>query len=232
MGIRILDYFDDWLVSAQSEAELLYHRSLLLSHLECLELRVNFVKSSLLLSQWIIFLGAVLGSARTRAVVAPEHALAIRQLAASFTIGVSLPSQVSEDAGPHGATAEPLERPSVVRAGCDSGNGLQKEGCLDRCVKGALCKGKPTLGPCSKEKTQLCINCLEKLAVCQALCTFLPDLRGHLVLFCSDNMTVVFYINNLSQSNACAGQTEPKGRHAVSEQGLLRGVDAPSTNGS
>ncbi len=59
MGVRILNYLDDWLVLAQSEAEQLSHRSLLLSHLECLGLRANFAKSSLSLSQQIMFLEAV-----------------------------------------------------------------------------------------------------------------------------------------------------------------------------
>ncbi len=44
MGIRILNYLDDWLILAQSEVELLSHRTLILSHLERLGLRVNFAK--------------------------------------------------------------------------------------------------------------------------------------------------------------------------------------------
>ncbi len=51
MGIRILNYLDDWLILAQSEVELLSHRTLILSHLECLGLRVNFAKSALSPSQ-------------------------------------------------------------------------------------------------------------------------------------------------------------------------------------
>ncbi len=47
MGIRILYYLDDWLILAQSEVELLSHRTLILSHLERLGLRVNFAKSAL-----------------------------------------------------------------------------------------------------------------------------------------------------------------------------------------
>ncbi len=45
MGIRILNYLDDWLILAQSEVELLSHRTL--SHLERLGLRVNYAKSAL-----------------------------------------------------------------------------------------------------------------------------------------------------------------------------------------
>ncbi len=39
------------------------------------------------------------------------------------------------------------------------------------------------------------INCLEMLAVFQALKQFLPDLRGHRVLVHTDNTSVVSYIN-------------------------------------
>ncbi len=42
MRICIFNYLNDWLVLAQSDVELLSHRSLLLSHLECLGLKVNF----------------------------------------------------------------------------------------------------------------------------------------------------------------------------------------------
>ncbi len=68
--IRILNYLDDWLILAQSEVELLSHRTLILSHLERLGLRVNFSKSALSPSQRISFLGTVLDSAHTRAVIA------------------------------------------------------------------------------------------------------------------------------------------------------------------
>ncbi len=61
MAIRILNYLDDWLVLAQSEAELISHRTLLLSHLE------------LSPSKRITFLGTVFDSAQMRAVVAPER---------------------------------------------------------------------------------------------------------------------------------------------------------------
>ncbi|KAL0153346.1 hypothetical protein M9458_051342 [Cirrhinus mrigala] len=73
--IRILNYLDDWLILAQLEDVLLSHRSFLLSHLDCLGLRVSFAKSVLSPSQRILFL---------RAVVMPECALAIQQLAALF----------------------------------------------------------------------------------------------------------------------------------------------------
>ncbi len=41
MGIRIVNYLDDWLILAQSQAVLTLHKTLLLSHLGCLGLRVR-----------------------------------------------------------------------------------------------------------------------------------------------------------------------------------------------
>ncbi len=87
MGVCILNYLDDWFILAQSEAELLAHRSLLLSHLERLGLRINFTKSSLSPSQRTLFLGAVFDSVHMRVAVAPDRTLAVQQLAASFKFG-------------------------------------------------------------------------------------------------------------------------------------------------
>ncbi|MGL5190250.1 MAG: reverse transcriptase domain-containing protein [Cetobacterium sp.] len=84
MGVRILNYLDDWLVLAHSEAELISHRSIILNHLECLGLRVNFPKSSLSPSQRVSFLGIILDSTHTRAVVTPEQSLAIQSLMPSL----------------------------------------------------------------------------------------------------------------------------------------------------
>ncbi len=91
MGIHILNYLDDWLILAQSEVELLPHRTLILSHLERLGLRVNFAKSALSPSQQVSFLGTVLDSAHMRAVIAPERAMAIQKLAATFKSGTARP---------------------------------------------------------------------------------------------------------------------------------------------
>ncbi|KAL0161985.1 hypothetical protein M9458_041381, partial [Cirrhinus mrigala] len=90
-GIRILNYLNNWLNLAQSEDELLSHRSFLLSHLDCMGLRINFAKSALSPSQQILFLGTVLDLTLMRALVMPEHALAIQQLTASFKVGAPRP---------------------------------------------------------------------------------------------------------------------------------------------
>ncbi len=62
MGIHILKYLDDWLILAQSQAVLTSHKTLLLSHLDCLGLRVNFAESILSPSQRVSFLGTVIDS--------------------------------------------------------------------------------------------------------------------------------------------------------------------------
>ncbi len=61
MGIRIL-YLDDWLILTQSQAVLTSHKTLLLSHFDCLGLRVSFPKSILSPSQRVSFLGTVISA--------------------------------------------------------------------------------------------------------------------------------------------------------------------------
>ncbi|KAL0192323.1 hypothetical protein M9458_010619, partial [Cirrhinus mrigala] len=217
-GIRILNYLDDWLVLAQSEAELLSHRSLLLSHLECLGHKVNLAKSALHPSRRISFLGAVFDSAQMRTT----------RLAASFKIGASPPQNVSKDARPYGlsipsAKVRPASyaAPSVLAetTGVDQAcvealipwknSQWMERGvplgmvCRRKVVTtdasntdwGALCDGKPAFGHWTKAQEGIHINCLEMLAVCRALHFFLQDLKGHHVLVLSDSMTVVSYIN-------------------------------------
>ncbi|KAI2662214.1 ORF V: Enzymatic polyprotein [Labeo rohita] len=241
-GIHILNYLDDWLVLAQSEAELLSHRALLLSHLECLGLRVNLAKSVLHPSRQISFLGAIFDSTHLRATVVPERALAIRQLAGSFRAGALYPlkrfqrmlglmasaspvlelgllrmrplqrwmkPRVPPHAWRHGRlrvkvdqtcveALVPWKGPQWFERGVPLGSVCRRKVVTtDASNKGwrALCDGNPAFGLWSKAEEGFHINCLEMLAVCHALCAFLPDLKGHHVLIRSDSMTVVSYIN-------------------------------------
>ncbi len=84
MGIRILNYRDDWLILAQSEAVSTLHKTLLPHHLSCLGLRVNFSKSILSPSQWVSFLGTVIDSVQMTTTVSAERATMIKRRAASF----------------------------------------------------------------------------------------------------------------------------------------------------
>ncbi|KAI2650071.1 Transposon Ty3-G Gag-Pol polyprotein [Labeo rohita] len=232
-GIRILNYLDDWLVLAQSEEELLSHRTLLLSHLECLGLKVNLPKSMLHPSRKISFLGAIFDSTQLRAMVVPERALLIQQLAGSFRAGARFPlkrfqrmlglmasaspvlelgllrmrplqrwlkPRVPPHAWRHGRLHVNVDRACVkalapwkdlqwYKRGVPLGLVCRRKGL------GALCDGSPAFGLWPKAEEGFHINCLEMLAVCHALCAFLPDLKGHHVLVRSDSMTVVSYIN-------------------------------------
>ncbi len=115
MGIRILNYLDDWLILSQSEVELLSHRTLILSHLERLGLRVNFAKSALSPSQRVSFLGTVLDSAHMRAVIAPERALAIQKLAATFKSDTARPLKVFQRMLGLMAAASPVLQLGLLR---------------------------------------------------------------------------------------------------------------------
>ncbi len=72
MVIRILNYLNDWLILAQSEAVSTLLKTLLLSHLDRLGLRVNFAKSMLSPSQRVSFLGTVINSVQMTATVSAE----------------------------------------------------------------------------------------------------------------------------------------------------------------
>ncbi len=89
IGIRILNYLDDWLILAQSEAVSTLHKTLLLSQLCCLGLRVNFAKSILSPSQWVSFLGTVIDSVQMTATVSAEQATTIQRHVASFKEGTA-----------------------------------------------------------------------------------------------------------------------------------------------
>ncbi|XDV16238.1 hypothetical protein PO909_016039 [Leuciscus waleckii] len=60
---------------------------------------------------------------------------------------------------------------------------------------GALLEGRPFFGQWSEREKLLHINCLEMMAVDNALRRFRPQIAGHHVLVRSDNMSVVAYIN-------------------------------------
>ncbi len=96
-GIRILNYLDNWLILAQSEAVSTSHKTLLLSHLCCLGLRVNFAKSILSPSQRLSFLGTVIDSVQMTATVSAERATMIQRHAASFKKGTARPLKALRD---------------------------------------------------------------------------------------------------------------------------------------
>ncbi len=85
MGIRILNYLDDWLILAQSQAVLTSHKTLLLSHLGCLGLRVNLPRAychpASKIRSWAQL------STQMTATVSAERDTTIQRHAASFREG-------------------------------------------------------------------------------------------------------------------------------------------------
>ncbi len=84
VGVRILNYLDDWLILAQSREQLGDHRDLVLRHLSQLELRVNWEKSKLSPVQRISFLGVELDSVSMTARLTEERAQAVLKCLSSF----------------------------------------------------------------------------------------------------------------------------------------------------
>ncbi len=77
------------------------HKILLLSHLDCLGLRVNFAKSTLSPSQRVLFLGTVIDSMQMTTTVSAEQATRIQRHTASLKEGAARP--LKENAGPYGS---------------------------------------------------------------------------------------------------------------------------------
>ncbi len=84
VGIRILNYLDDWLILAQSREQLGDHRDLVLRHLSQLGLRVNWENSNLSPVQRISFLDLELDSVSMTARLTEECAQAVLNCLSSF----------------------------------------------------------------------------------------------------------------------------------------------------
>ncbi len=84
VGVRILNYLDDWLILAQSREQLGDHRDLVLRHLSQLGLRVNWEKNKLSPVQRISFLGVELDSVSVTARLTEERAQAVLNCLSSF----------------------------------------------------------------------------------------------------------------------------------------------------
>ncbi len=84
VGVRILNYLDDWLILAQSREQLGDHRDLVLRHLSQLGLRVNWEKSKLFPVQRISFLGVELDSVSMTARLTEERVQAVLNCLSSF----------------------------------------------------------------------------------------------------------------------------------------------------
>ncbi len=239
MGIRILNYLDDWLILAQSEVELLSHRTLILSHLERLGLRVNFAKSALSPSQRVSFLGTVLDSAHMRAVIAPERALAIQKLAATFKSDTARPLKVFQRMLGLMAAASPVLQLGLLRMRP-----------LQRWLKPRVPHNAWRHGRLHIRVNQACVTALTPwknpqwmtkgvamgLVHTRKVVTTDASNTGWGVL-CEGKLTFGHSGMGsaqpaLAEGSIPARQTEPRSGYVISEQCPLRGVDAPSAGGS
>ncbi len=84
VGVRILNYLDDWLILAQSREQLGDTRDLVLRHLSQLGLWVNWEKSKLSPVQRISFLGVEFDSVSMTARLTEERAQAVLNCLSSF----------------------------------------------------------------------------------------------------------------------------------------------------
>ncbi len=109
MGIRILKYLDDCLILPQSHSVLTLHKTLILSHLGCPGLRVNFAKSILSPSQRVLLQGIVIDSdVQMTANVSAERAMTIQCHTASFREGTAHPLKALQKMPGLTAAASPV----------------------------------------------------------------------------------------------------------------------------
>ncbi|KAI2661137.1 Transposon Ty3-G Gag-Pol polyprotein [Labeo rohita] len=162
-GIRILNYLDDWLVLAQSEEELLSHRTLLLSHLECLGLKVNLPKtiSGFVQGRSPLPPQAVSENARSYGLGIPSAGIGLTTYATPSALVETMSSTSCMASRPSACqcgpslceSPGPLEGPAMVQKGRALGFGLQKEGSHNGCLQqglGGVVRWQPSLRPMVK----------------------------------------------------------------------------------
>ncbi len=153
----------------------------------------------------------------------------------------------------------PLEGPLLAKARHDPRHSAQKEGCLDRHLQqelGNAVRGQTDLRPTVQRGVgpahQLPINSSSVLGLSilpvghsgtpranrlkQQICGVIHKSPGRprleATLHAGEQLCVGSEQSALTEGDTCAGQNEPRSRHVVKEQCLLRGMDAPPAPGS
>ncbi|KAL0180328.1 hypothetical protein M9458_025770, partial [Cirrhinus mrigala] len=102
VGIRILNYLDDWLILAHSRDIVCTHRDVVLNHLARLGLRVNWEKSKVSPVQCISFLGVELDSVSMTARLSQESTVSAGVRESTQTQNSGPPGTLPEAPGAHG----------------------------------------------------------------------------------------------------------------------------------
>ncbi|KAI2651173.1 Retrovirus-related Pol polyprotein from transposon 17.6 [Labeo rohita] len=207
-GIRILNYIDDWLILAQLEQMAVQHRDAVLAYTKELGLRLNAKKSVLSPLQRTTYLGVVWDSTTMQARLSPARIETILTAVARVKEGRSLTvKQFQQLLGLMAAASNVIRFGLLYMRPLQwwlRTNGFSPRGNPFRMIKGpvfgVLCRhvtlatdasltgcgavmdGHPAHGLWSGRHLSWHINCLEMLAVFQALKPFLPDLIGCHVL--------------------------------------------------
>ncbi|KAL0160080.1 hypothetical protein M9458_043805, partial [Cirrhinus mrigala] len=187
MGIRILNYLDDWLLIAHSRDLLCEHRDLVLRHLSHLGLQVNREKSKLSPVQRISFLGVELDSVNMTAHLTNECAQLLGHMAAAAAV---TPLGLLHMRLLQRWLHDRAQRWAWHRGTLRIGVSLQCRRLFS--PPEHLAASGSWTGP----QLQWHINCLELLAVLLALRRFRPMLRHKHVLVRTDSTATVAYINH------------------------------------
>ncbi|KAI2655623.1 Transposon Ty3-G Gag-Pol polyprotein [Labeo rohita] len=220
MGIRILNYLDDWLILAHSWDLVCVHRDMVLNHLAQLGLRVNWEKSKTLPAQRISFLGVELDSMRvsgppkTGSEAPRAHGILSRGHATGFDAHETAAALASYSSPQVGVASrhisskhhtivspdtQPLDRHYVPTVRSSPGTGVQTHRCHHGCFQdrlGCHLQRAGSFRGLDRPRLFWHINCLELLAVLLALRRFRPMIQGKHVLVRSDNTATVAYINH------------------------------------
>ncbi|KAL0160837.1 hypothetical protein M9458_044562, partial [Cirrhinus mrigala] len=226
MGIRILNYLDDWLLIAHSQDVLCEQRDLVLWHLSHLGLQVNLEKSRLSPVQRISFLSVELDSVNMTAHLTNDCAQSVLNCLNSFRhktarllghmaaaaavtpLGLLHMRPIQHCTVAHSGLAFPCSVAACSACG-QTWPFFRPESLWDKSPGilwfymdasstgwGAVCNGQAASGSWTGPRLQWHINCLELLAVLLALHRFRPMLRHKHVLVRTDSTATVAYINH------------------------------------
>ncbi|KAL0201385.1 hypothetical protein M9458_004572, partial [Cirrhinus mrigala] len=205
VGIRILNYIDDWLILAHSRDLVCAQRDVVLNHLACLGLRVNWEKSKLSPTQSISFLSVELDLVNMTAHLSQDRAHTQTQNSGPPDILSEAPGAHGIPSRGHAAGLDAHETTTALASypspemGTYQDTVVEDIAFLRRIVVttdasktgwGIMCNGHAASGVWKGPRLLWHIICLELLTVLLAL------IQGKHVFIRTDNTATVAYINH------------------------------------